>query len=44
VEDIVEHAETLKNLKGLPRVVAEAMVRRAQQMIDTGKMPGADAV
>lgn len=42
-EKIVEHAETLKNLKGLPRPVAEAMIERAKRVVETGQVPGPDA-
>lgn len=42
-EKIIEHAETLKSLKGLPRPVAEAMVERAKRIIETGEMPDPNA-
>lgn len=38
-EDVVAYADELMNLKGLPRPVAEALVKRAQQMIEEGKVP-----
>lgn len=42
-EDVVAHAELLKNLKGLPRPVAEAMIKRAERIIEEGKMPDENA-
>ena len=41
-EDVLAHAETLKNMKGLPRPVANAMIERAQRIMETGKLPNAD--
>lgn len=41
-EEVVANAELLKNLKGLPKPVAEALVERAQRMIKTGELPGDD--
>jgi len=43
VEDIVEHAETLKNFERSARVVAEAMVRRVPANDRHGQNAGADA-
>lgn len=42
-EDIVKHAEILKNLKGVPRPVAEAMIARGIRIGESGKIPGPDA-
>lgn len=42
-EKIIEHAGTLKSLKGLPRPVAEALVERAKRIVETGEVPGPDA-
>lgn len=38
-EDIIKHAETLRNLKGLPRPVADAYIKRAERIIEEGKLP-----
>ncbi|MCL6729882.1 hypothetical protein [Sphingomonas hankyongi] len=42
-EKIIEHAETLKGLKGLPKPVAEALVERVRRIVETGEVPGPGA-